>query len=254
MKKSLIVAMIAACAASAALAQTRRTGTANTRNLSVTKSTTTRRGPVGADGGEAVAKGRDAKVIISQHARIGNNCLQAAPSLQGGGQGPVFKKPRRWIVMEMKYDTYASWQDSLTVTWHVLLDITKATEKNKDKPKPGEKPPSQYSYYTTSVTYVNIPQGSHAASVCLPPSVLERYGEPVVISAVITNKEGDILDTQNEGAAALKLKDKWWEESEVFDLKNRDTGVPLIERRQGLVDRSKTIFALVNPNDYEVVQ
>jgi hypothetical protein len=30
-------------------------------------------------------------------------------------------------------------------------------------------------------------------------------------------------------------------------------GDPMIERRQGLVDRSKTIWALVNPNDYEYV-
>ena len=28
-------------------------------------------------------------------------------------------------------------------------------------------------------------------------------------------------------------------------------GKPMIERRQGLVDRSKTIWAMVNPNDYE---
>lgn len=247
MKKSLIFAT-AALAAATVLAQARTRG-----NFSGARATTTRRGPVGADGGVAVAQGREAKVIISQHARIGNQNLQVAPSLSGGGQGPVFKKPRRWIVMEMKYDTYASWQDQLTVTWHVLLDITKATEKNKEKPKPGEEPPSQYSYYTCSTTYINIPQGSHAASVCLPPSVLERYGEPVVISAVITNKEGDILDTQNEGAQALKLADKWWENDMVFSMKDK-RGIPLIERRQGMVDRSKTIFALVNPNDYEVVQ
>jgi hypothetical protein len=30
-------------------------------------------------------------------------------------------------------------------------------------------------------------------------------------------------------------------------------GKPMIERRQGLMDRSKTIWALVNPNDYEDV-
>ena len=28
-------------------------------------------------------------------------------------------------------------------------------------------------------------------------------------------------------------------------------GQPMIERRQGIVDRSKTIWGLVNPNDYE---
>jgi hypothetical protein len=27
----------------------------------------------------------------------------------------------------------------------------------------------------------------------------------------------------------------------------------MIERRQGLLERSKTIWALVNPNDYELV-
>ena len=31
------------------------------------------------------------------------------------------------------------------------------------------------------------------------------------------------------------------------------TGALLITRRQGLLDRSKTIFALVNPDDYEMV-
>ena len=250
MKKALVCITAAALTAITAQAQTRmNTRTGNGARASVTS---TRRGPVGADGGEAVAKGRDAKVIISQHARLGNQCLQVAPSLSGGGMSPVFKKPRRWIVLEMKYDTYAQWQDQLTVTWHVLLDINKATEK-KEKVPAGQKPPAQYSYYSASVTYLNIPQGSHAASVCLPPSVLERYGEPVVISAVISNKEGDELAMQNEGAAQLKLGEKWWENDKVFDAKNKDNE-PLIERRQGMVDRSKTIFALVNPNDYEVVQ
>jgi hypothetical protein len=33
----------------------------------------------------------------------------------------------------------------------------------------------------------------------------------------------------------------------------QSNGEPMIERRQGLLDRSKTIWALVNPNDYEAV-
>ena len=239
MKKAMVFAIFATAALAVSAAPTGRP-------------TTTRKGPVGADGGEAVAKGRAAQVVISQEARLGNACLQNAPSLPGGGMGQVFKKPRKWIVLEMKYDTYAQWQDQLTVTWHVMLDITKATEK-KEKLAPGQKPPAQYSYYTTSVTYINIPQGSHAASVCLPPSVLERYGEPVVIAATITNKEGDVLAMQNQGAAQLKLGESWWENDKVLSAVNKQ-GDPLIERRQGMVDRSKTIFALVNPNDYEVVQ
>ena len=35
--------------------------------------------------------------------------------------------------------------------------------------------------------------------------------------------------------------------------KQQADGKPMIERRQGLMDRSKTIWALVNPNDYEQV-
>ena len=35
--------------------------------------------------------------------------------------------------------------------------------------------------------------------------------------------------------------------------KQTGDGKPMIERRQGLMDRSKTIWALVNPNDYEQV-
>jgi len=37
-------------------------------------------------------------------------------------------------------------------------------------------------------------------------------------------------------------------------LSRSDTkGEQMIERRQGLLDRSKTIWSLVNPNDYELV-
>ena len=45
---------------------------------------------------------------------------------------------------------------------------------------------------------------------------------------------------------------KFWEDSKIMDAKTGD-GKPMIERRQGLMDRSKTIWALVNPNDYEQV-
>ena len=116
---------------------------------------------------------------------------------------------------------------------------------------------SRYSYYTVTVRYVNIPKGSHAASVVLPPSVLERYGEPAAIAVLISNKEGDVLDVQNEGADAVvgkKLADKWWENADQVMSAKDAKGTPLIARRQGLLDRSKTIFALINPDDYEMVQ
>lgn len=235
MSKLLIVTFMA-LAAIAADAQSRRS--------------TTRRGAVGADGGAAVAKGKDARVIISRKAQLGTVCLQSAPSANGSTNLKVSRKPRQWIVPELEYQTAADWQDELTVAWHILLDSKNA--KQRDKPSKDKDPVSRYSYYTATVRYMNIPKGAHGASVVLPPSVLERYGEPAVISVRITNKEGDILDGQDEGASNLKMPENWWENDGVFSAKDKND-VPLITRRQGLVDRSKTIFALVNPDDYEMV-
>ena len=47
----------------------------------------------------------------------------------------------------------------------------------------------------------------------------------------------------------IKSGTKFWEDQSIMNAEQG--GKPMIERRQGLVDRSKTIWALVNPNDYE---
>ena len=241
MKKLMIVTLMAVAALTASAQR---------------RSSTTRRGAVGADGGAAVAQGKDARVQITRKAQVRSASLLSAPSASGNTNlGKVFKKPRQWIVPELEYQTSADWQDELLFTWHILLDAK--TAKQPDKPSKDKEPVARYSYYTVAVRYVNIPKGSHAASVVLPPSVLERYGEPAAIAVVITNKEGDILDGQNEGAEAVvgkKLAEKWWENADQVMSAKDSKGTPLIARRQGLLDRSKTIFALVNPDDYEMVQ
>ena len=154
--------------------------------------------------------------------------------------------------LETKYTTMAKWQDELTFNWHVLLDASKAKEKD---PK---NLPAQYSYYNTQVRYVDIKKGSHMASVCLPPSVLERFGEPCTISLIITNKEGDELafHTENMSGDVNQAGEKWWENDKFMNWQKKIKGEmkPMLERRQGLVDRSKTPFWLVNNADYELVQ
>ena len=241
MKKLMIVTLMAVAALTASAQR---------------RSSTTRRGAVGADGGAAVAQGKDARVLVTRKAQVRSSSLLSAPSANGTTNlGKVFKKPRQWIVPELEYQTSADWQDELLFTWHILLDAK--TAKQPDKPSKDKEPVARYSYYTVAVRYVNIPKGSHAASVVLPPSVLERYGEPAAIAVVITNKEGDILDGQNEGAETVvgkKLAEKWWENADQVMSAKDSKGTPLIARRQGLLDRSKTIFALVNPDDYEMVQ
>lgn len=241
MKKLMIVTLMAVAALTASAQR---------------RSSTTRRGAVGADGGAAVAQGKDARVQITRKAQVRSASLLSAPSANGNTNlGKVFKKPRQWIVPELEYQTAADWQDELMFTWHILLDAK--TAKSPDKPSKDKEPVARYSYYTVAVRYVNIPKGSHAASVVLPPSVLERFGEPAAVAVVITNKEGDILDGQNEGAETVvgkKLAEKWWENADQVLSAKDAKGTPLIARRQGLLDRSKTIFALVNPDDYEMVQ
>ena len=191
--------------------------------------------------------GKEAKIIVDQMPKTGQSCCLGAPALQGATMiGQCYQKPRRWIVVETKYTTFAKFLDQLTFNWHVLLE-TKSAKENKGN-KRGLAP---YSYFNTTVTYYNIPQGSHAASVCLPPSYLELYGEPKAVGFTISNQNGDILGggTVSE-IPGIKSDAKFWDDQSIMGANGKD-GKPMIERRQGLLDRSKTIWALVNPNDYE---
>ena len=209
---------------------------------------TTRKKPQAMAGNDdgPVTTGREAKIIVDQMPKIGSQCCLAAPGIQGASMiGQCYTKPRQWIVIETKYTTFAKFLDQLTFNWHVLLE-TKTAKENKGN-KMGLAP---YSYFNCTTTYFNIPQGSHAACVCLPPSYLELYGEPKAIGFTISNQNGDILGGGTVSAIKqIKPDSKFWEDPKIMEASNGDK--PVVERRQGLVDRSKTIWALVNPNDYE---
>jgi hypothetical protein len=188
----------------------------------------------------------DMRVVIDQFPKIGRQATLNAPNFSGESTiGRAFPRPRKWIVLEAKYSTFASWYEQLNFTWHVLLETRSATAKAREVKM------APYSYFTTTVSYKNIPRGVHAASVCLHPSNLERYGEPKVVGLVITDKDGKVLagDSLSE-VRGIKSNTEFWKESSIMEAKNKE-GDLLIEPRQGLLDRSKTIWALVNSNDYE---
>lgn len=201
------------------------------------------------------AAAEQVKVTVDQFPRIGRPATFKAPEISGGTNiGKCWPKPRSWIVLEAKYSTYAKWTDRLVFTWHVLLDTKTATEKSRgDREKL-----APYSYLSQSVTYVNIPKGTHAASVCLPPSYLERFGEARAVGLVIANSDGETLyfDAVSEIRGIVShpkgIEQAFWQDNSIMEAKTKD-GEAMIERRQGLVDRSKTIWAIVNPNDYETV-
>ena len=228
--KKLMIAMTLAVAAATLLAAPKKRGA---------------KPMAGAD--EVQTVGKDAKVLIDQMPKTGQASCLPAPFIQGATQiGVCYTTPRKWSVIETKYTTYAKFLDQLTFNWHVLLE-TKSAKENKGNKM--ELP--DYSYFNTTVTYYNIPQGSHAACVCLPPSYYELYGEPKAIGFTISNQNGDILGggTVSE-VKGIKNDTQFWDDQNIMNKVGAD-GKPLIERRQGLMDRSKTIWALVNPNDYE---
>ena len=205
----------------------------------------------------------DAKVKISQMPNIGPQSLLVAPSLQAqGGSQPITKSRRQWGVYEMTYRTAQKWTEDITVNWFVLCDTKKA--KQVDRSKTAARLPP-YVYYTLVSRYVNIPEGDHRSCVCLPPSFIERYGEPVVISCELVTAEGKLLDgmTVVNGFSYVqagqfneetKAKMEWWANDDIINAKDSKSGEAMIEIRQGLVDRSKSPFYLVNNADYETIQ
>ena len=216
---------------------------------------------------EAAQEKMDAKVKISQMPNIGPQSLLVAPGLQAqGGSQPITKSRRQWGVYEMTYRTAQKWTEDLTVNWFVLSDTKKA--KQIDRSKTAARLPP-YVYYTLVSRYVNIPEGDHRSCVCLPPSFIERYGEPVVITCEIVTNDGKLLDGETvlsnigkpfvAGKFTEETKDKaeWWANDEIINAKIQkgpEKGEALIEVRQGLVDRSKSPFYLVNNADYEAIQ
>lgn len=195
-------------------------------------------------------------VRIEQFPRTGRGSTLPAPQIQGASTigNNVYNKAssRKWIVLEAKYATFDDWTDRLNFTWHVMLETASATEKDRSKKI------APYSYYTVTVSYMNIPRGTHAASVCLPPACLERFGEPKAIGIVVTNDKGETIagDVQSEikgiKSRPKSIEEAFWNNKEIMEHRNAE-GELTVEQRQGLMDRSKTIWALVNPNDYEQV-
>ena len=194
--------------------------------------------------------GRGPSVRVEQYPKLGRQATLGAPSIPGGTTiGQAYTgKPRNWIVLEAKYQTADRCIDQLTFVWHVLLETKSATSKDKE----GQAKLAPYSYFTQTVTYSNVGRGTHAASVCLHPSYLEQYGEPKAVGLVVQDSNGKVItgDTLSE-IKGIDNHSQFWDDPKIMDAKMN--GEPMIERRQGLLDRSKTIWALVNPNDYELV-
>lgn len=258
----LTVAALTAALVSAAPSTTGRKGT--TTRMGGRGAASARAAKAADEDADRSASGQDARILIDKRPRVGKMALFAAPSVNGSTYvAGAWTRPRKWIVMETQYSVLGTeFVDQLTFTWHVLLDV-KTSTLNRDN-KDGI---PQYSYFTTAVTYRNIAEGSHAASVVMAPSYLEHFGEPCAVGLEVTDSQGKSVawgcessvaflayewgNPSNPGSDAMKQKLFFWKDREgVMDKKQN--GKPMVgEHPNGLKDRSKTIWALVNPNDYE---
>ena len=195
---------------------------------------------VGQPGAAAVRGGggeKEAKVAIRRMPPPGKTAMVRTPEFNVNVQNTmpkVSKKPREWALFEVKYETDAKWTDELAFNYFVM------TKGKNDEGK------DAFSFYTATIRYIDVPKGEHMSCVAIPPSLIERYGEPVALALEVTGKDGTVLASESP-AGGMPMPKEWWKDSKVLDN-------PSVARRTGLVDRSKTPFALVNADDYEVVQ
>lgn len=183
--------------------------------------------------GSEAAGDSKTEVRIERFPAPGKAAMVRSPEYQvnvSGLQPQLSSRKREWALFEIKYSTGARWTDELAFTYHVM------TRGKDDKGK------EAFSYFTTTVRYMDIPKGPHMSCVALPPSLVERYGQPIALALEIAGRN-DVLASQSEGS----LREGWWKDNKIMDDKR-------VTRRNGLLDRSKTPFALINVNDYEVVQ
>lgn len=165
---------------------------------------------------------------------IGPRARAATPIYSTSAGGGV-KRAQDWNVVSVTYDTAPEWVDDLLVQFYVL----------SIKPSP-ETRQNIYSLYKKAVRYGDIERGrDHRAMTFLRPAAVKRYGEVVACAAVFT-LEGKIVDEKSE--TSVDLPEFWWRNPLVLDS-------PSLTVREGyLMNRMESPWAMVNPDDYEVIK
>jgi len=186
-------------------------------------------------GGAVAQVPGDKKILIIRHMPKLNKVKQPTPLYATSATRTSSSRPHEWGVFEVSYETIPEWLDEVVVTYYVMAE-RRGTEAKKE-----------FSFYQTTVRYVDLARGEHLACAVLPPAPLLRNGDQVIGFAVeITSADGTLLDVKSEVSGTLLPAD-WWKKPEVTESKS-------VVKRDGLVDRSKTPFGLVNIDDYEAMK
>ena len=167
---------------------------------------------------------------ITDMTKLGKDALQPAPSL--GNRSP---KGRNWGVFDVEFETYPQWIDDMSITFTVMVDNPRATENEK-----------RFSVFSVTSLYRDVAMGrDHKAGVVLLPAGLERYGNMIGFAAQFY-VNGELVGEAGVGDGLLRAQDKWWANPQIVS-------APNVQKLEGyLLERSKSIFALVDPDSYEV--
>jgi len=187
--------------------------------------------------GPAVGAPAKANVLrIRRMPKPGRVAMVRTPEFQTSlGRSSRSRKPREWALFEVEYETAPEWLDALDFSYSVMTRAKAADGKDA------------YSLFQLRVTYIDIQKGEHTSCVVLAPNTVARFGEPVAV-AVEVYQDGNLLAVETEAADAhLQKAKEWWKNKEIVDN-------PIVKRREGLLERSKTPFALINMDDYEAVK
>lgn len=162
-----------------------------------------------------------------------NDYRQKAKSITG----KTSQKSRVWGVFDVTFQTVPQWIDSMTITYTVILLNPKPDAKKNEKPM---------TLMQTTVEYADVAQDrEHKAGAVVLPAALLRLGEPLGF-AVSISVGGKEVASQGVGKGPLQSHKEWWKDSAILDHPN-------VQRRDAyMMDRMKSPFQLVDPDDYEM--
>lgn len=153
-------------------------------------------------------------------------------------------EPQDWWCLAVDYDTArpatrgeSEWMDGLNIEYFVLL-LRRDGKDNK------------YAFLKTRVSYSDIQRGGrHKSTVYLHPKTVARHGLPVAVGVEITYGGKPLAEFADaDQGAKLPSVPRWWKNAKIVESPN-------VAKLDGqLLDRSKTPFALVHIDDYEVIR
>ncbi|MBQ6103696.1 MAG: hypothetical protein IJL06_08500 [Kiritimatiellae bacterium] len=189
-------------------------------------------GPAAAPAGPSGTNPGDVK--ITKLSDLSHDYRQKAKSIDG----KTSQKSRIWGVFDVTFQTTPAWIDSMTVTYTVILLNQKADTKKGEKPM---------TLMQTTVEYGDVQQDrEHKAGAVVLPAALLRLGEPIGFAATISVGGKEVASQGVAKNPALQKAPEWWKNPDILNHPN-------VQRRDAyMMDRMKSPFQLVDPDDYEL--